>query len=223
MSMAGAGKPPLKSHRREKPSGVHKWHMAHPPPGSSQFIIDYFKDMRTVFELADTDGDGYLTKPQAADWFRTVGFCMTTAAIESLILSRIVTNHSLSKFNFREMLQAADKSQKLHGFNMGSVEDALTALSSPRAASSTCPPASSGSGRIARSRLKEALTSIGDEPLSEEEFHCLMKILGIGESDFPSNHLERRRISERLLGILDVSVKPAPDSLDAAYSDSVNF
>ncbi|KAF4739791.1 hypothetical protein FOZ63_005553 [Perkinsus olseni] len=172
--MAGAGKPPLKSHRREKPSGVHKWHMAHPPPGSSQFIIDHFKDMRTVFELADTDGDGYLTKPQAADWFRTVGFCMTTAAIDSLILSRIVTNHSLSKFNFREMLQAADKSQKLHGFNMGSVEDALT-------------------------------------------------ILGIGESDFPSNHLERRRISERLLGILDVSTIPAPDSLDAAYSDSVNF
>ncbi|KAF4653178.1 hypothetical protein FOZ61_009152 [Perkinsus olseni] len=124
--MAGADKPPLKSHRREKPSGVHKWHMAHPPPGSSQFIIDHFKDMRTVFELADTDGDGYLTKPQAADWFRTVGFCMTTAAIDSLILSRIVTNHSLSKFNFREMLQAADKSQKFHGFNMGSVEDALT-------------------------------------------------------------------------------------------------
>lgn len=100
------------------------------------------------------------------------------------------------------MLQAADKSQKLHGFNMQSVEDALCVVtyssSTPihatlaaatmtlilsycvvQALSSSSSPkgtTAASAGRIARSRLKEALTSLGDEPLSEEDFDCLMRV-----------------------------------------------
>ncbi|KAF4659885.1 hypothetical protein FOL47_007391 [Perkinsus chesapeaki] len=201
-----------KSGLKGRTYGAHKWHMTHPPPGSSTFVQERFKEMKLAFELSDEDHDGYLTKAQAADWFRIVGFCMTTSAIDNLILSRIVTNHNFNKFNFREILQAADKSQKLHGFDLDTVNDALNALSTPKASASYSPTLPSG--RVARSRLREALTTFGEEPLTEEEFDLLMKILGVGESDFPSNHLDQRRLSEQIVGILDGSTKVDNESLE---------
>jgi len=126
---------------------------------------DVVADCKEIFTLFDTDNDGVLTLEEASKTFRVMGKRPTEDEILKMVreVSDDKKNDSLEFNEFLKMVALSLKREPSQ--NKRELLEAFQQFDKDE------------DGKLTMEELRQVMTSMGEEPVSEEEFQAFAKVL----------------------------------------------